>query len=202
MPSRCCRIPPPLGLPDAFRPPHRAQHPACPAGRIEPARVADPAAGSGAIEAITDELCDAAWALFQEIEEAGGAWAALESGLIQRNVAAVRAERQKAFARGKDILTGANAFPELCETAAGGSRRCAVSAGRKQSRRPSPPRPAADPPGRTVRGVARCLRRVLAKTGARPKIFLATLGTQAEFTAARDFRQEFLRGRRHRSGDR
>ena len=26
----------PLGLPDAFRPPRRAQHPACPAGRIEP----------------------------------------------------------------------------------------------------------------------------------------------------------------------
>ena len=62
------------------------------------ARVADPAAGSGALEAITQQLCAAAWSLFQEIENAGGVWAALETGLIQHNVAAVRAERQKAIA--------------------------------------------------------------------------------------------------------
>ena len=43
------------------------------------ARVADPAAGSGGIEDMTEELCRAAWALFQEIETAGGAAAALEA---------------------------------------------------------------------------------------------------------------------------
>ena len=32
-------------------------------------RVADPVAGAGAYEAITDELCNAAWAAFQEIED-------------------------------------------------------------------------------------------------------------------------------------
>ena len=42
------------------------------------AKVADPAAGSGGIEDLTDKLCRAAWALFQEIEAAGGAAAALE----------------------------------------------------------------------------------------------------------------------------
>ena len=55
------------------------------------AKVADPAAGAGGIEDLTDQLCGAAWALFQEIEAAGGAAAALEGGLIQRKVAAVRA---------------------------------------------------------------------------------------------------------------
>ena len=43
-------------------------------------RVADPAAGSGAIEALTDALCASAWTLFQEIERAGGVAEALEAG--------------------------------------------------------------------------------------------------------------------------
>src|SRR3974390_1446591 len=36
------------------------------------AKVTDPAAGSGGLESLTQELCQAAWALFQEIEKAGG----------------------------------------------------------------------------------------------------------------------------------
>ncbi len=35
-------------------------------------RVGDPAAGSGGIEALTSELCETAWKLFQEIEASGG----------------------------------------------------------------------------------------------------------------------------------
>ena len=58
------------------------------------AKVADPAAGSGGIEDLTDKLCRAAWTLFQEIEAAGGAPAALERGLIQDKIAKVRAERE------------------------------------------------------------------------------------------------------------
>ena len=44
------------------------------------AKVSDPAAGSGGIEDLTTQLCEAAWVLFQEIEKAGGAAAALEQG--------------------------------------------------------------------------------------------------------------------------
>src|SRR4029079_1470197 len=69
-------------------------------------RVADPAAGSGAIEALTDQLCARAWALFQDIERAAGAAAALEAGLIQQAVAKVRAEREANIARRKDPLVG------------------------------------------------------------------------------------------------
>ena len=79
------------------------------------ARVADPAAGSGGLEALTQQLCTAAWSLFQEIEAAGGAYAALESGLIQRKVAATRAERASSVARGRDPLTGTSAFPDIHE---------------------------------------------------------------------------------------
>ena len=63
-------------------------------------------------------MCRAAWGLFQDIESAGGAAAALESGSIQRQVAAVRAERMTAVARRKDALTGTSEFPDLGEAKA------------------------------------------------------------------------------------
>ena len=81
-------------------------------------RVGDPAAGSGAIENLTEKMCRAAWALFQAWDKAGGAWAALEQGLIQREVAAVRAAHEKAIARRKDALTGATDYPNLTEAPA------------------------------------------------------------------------------------
>src|ERR1700732_1818104 len=79
------------------------------------ARVSDPAAGSGGIEALTQALCEAAWSLFQEIEKAGGAFASLEQGLIQRKVAATRAVRETNLARRREVLTGATEFPNLHE---------------------------------------------------------------------------------------
>ena len=54
------------------------------------AKVTDPAAGSGAIEELTNKLCTAAWNKFQEIEAHGGVWTALENGFIQSSVASVR----------------------------------------------------------------------------------------------------------------
>src|SRR3954465_13652676 len=79
------------------------------------AKVADPAAGSGGIESLTRQLCEAAWPLFQEIEKTGGLFAALEQSLIQRKVAATRAAREANIARRKEVLTGASEFPNLHE---------------------------------------------------------------------------------------
>ncbi|MEM8549823.1 MAG: acyl-CoA mutase large subunit family protein, partial [Verrucomicrobiota bacterium] len=45
--------------------------------------VIDPAGGSWFIENLTDEVAKAAWGIFQEIEQAGGMVAALESGMVQ-----------------------------------------------------------------------------------------------------------------------
>jgi methylmalonyl-CoA mutase len=75
------------------------------------AKVADPAAGSGAIEDLTSQFCTIAWLLFQEIERAGGTAAALEQGLIQKEVAETRAARMQALKDGKDALTGTTIFP-------------------------------------------------------------------------------------------
>ena len=156
------------------------------------ARVADPAAGSGAFEALTEQLCLAAWAQFQEIERAGGAWPSLESGLVQRNVAAVRAARQQALARGKEILTGTNAYPDIAETppavlavaphAAASDEPASVTAS-------SLPRLRLAEPFEALRDKS---DRILAATGARPKVFLATLGAPAEFTARVNFAKNFF----------
>src|ERR1700716_3760599 len=79
------------------------------------AKVSDPAAGSGGIEALTQQLCETAWSLFQEIEKAGGVFPALEQGVIQRKVAATRAARQANIASRKEVMTGASEFANLHE---------------------------------------------------------------------------------------
>jgi methylmalonyl-CoA mutase len=153
-------------------------------------RVADPAAGSGGIEALTGELAQAAWTLFQEIEAAGGAAAAIEHGLLQKKVAATRAARQAAIARRKDALTGASDYPNLAEAAVAVLDVPRVTA---------PPLPAAVHfealPQIRLAEPFEALReasdQVLTKTGARPKVFLANLGKLAEFTARAMFAKNF-----------
>jgi len=184
----------PLGLPDPFarRVARNTQLILLEESNL--ARVADPGAGSGALEALTQQLCTAAWSLFQEIEAAGGVWAALEAGAIQDRVAAVRAERQDAIAHGADILTGTNQFPDIHETA---------PAVLDVAPPPLPP-PSAAAGAVTVAALPRLrlaepferLRdasdQILAHTGMRPKVYLANLGTPAEFTARATFAKNFF----------
>jgi methylmalonyl-CoA mutase len=150
------------------------------------AKIADPAAGSGGIEDLTDQLCRAAWAQFQEIERAGGAWAALERGLLQGKVAAVHAERGAAVARRKDALIGTSDFPDLAEAPV-----------TVLDIKPVPRSPAAlaikftalpslrlAEPFEELRDASDRFRE---RTGARPKIFLACLGKPADFNARATF---------------
>ncbi len=190
-----------LGLPDAFarRVARNTQLILLEESNL--AKVADPAAGSGAIEDLTGKLCAAAWAQFQEIEKAGGAWAALERGLVQKNVAAVRAERQKAAARRKDALTGTSDFPNLHEKPAAVLDVAPVAAAERSGRHRHHRAAAAHPPGRAVRGAARRLR-PHARENRRAAESVPGQSRQAVGVhRARDVRQEFLRGRRHRGAE-
>ncbi len=72
--------------------------------------VADPSAGSGGIEALTDALCASAWAEFQAIEGEGGIMASLAAGAFQKRVGAVRAARQAAIAAGDDPIVGTTLY--------------------------------------------------------------------------------------------
>lgn len=73
-------------------------------------RVADPAAGSGAIEALTALLAEAAWKRFQAIEAEGGILAAIAEGSLLRDVAEAREARLARVARADIPLIGVNAF--------------------------------------------------------------------------------------------
>jgi methylmalonyl-CoA mutase len=68
-------------------------------------RVADPAAGAGYVEGLTDQIARAAWTRFQAIEAWGGIVAALASGEVARDVAATVA------ARPAPKIIGVTAFP-------------------------------------------------------------------------------------------
>ena len=155
------------------------------------AKVADPSAGSGAIESLTDQLCGAACTLFQEIEAAGGIAAALGRGLLQEKVARVRAEREKAVAHRRDALTGTSEFPLLSEAPVKVLDAMPVQIP------PSAPAvtfPALGPmrlaePFEALRDAS---DRMLAETGARPRVFLATLGKPADFLARATFAKNFF----------
>ena len=154
------------------------------------ARVTDPAAGAGGVEDMTEQLCRAAWTQFQEIERAGGAWAALEQGMIQQKVAAVRAERQAAVARRKDAFTGTSDFPDLAETPVSVLDVAPVTLPPPSALAFEPlPRIRLAEPFEALRDAS---DRILARTGARPKIFLANLGGPADFTARAAFAKNFF----------
>jgi len=73
---------------------------------------ADPLGGSYFIEALTDELEARAWALIERVEEAGGAVAAIESGLVQEEIERAAFEFQRQVESGERMIVGVNAFTE------------------------------------------------------------------------------------------
>ena len=180
-----------LGLPDAFarRIARNTQLVLLEESNLD--KVSDPAAGSGGIETLTRQLCEAAWTQFQDIEKAGGPFAALEKNIIQTKVAAVRAARDVNIARRKDVLTGASEFPNLHE-----KTPAVLDAKPVTGLLPddivirfdalAPIRLAA--PFEALRDRSD----QMSKTGKRPKVFLANLGTAADFTARATFAKSFF----------
>lgn len=176
-------------------------------------RVADPAAGAGGFEALTDELCRRAWEQFQTIEKAGGIVASLAAGSLQAAVGEVRAARESAIARRRDAITGTSEFPNIheapvavleatrpvlgtmppglptdfsalvAEAAAGRPLAGALFAMDALAVKPLPSVRAAEP----FEALRDASDARLAATGARPQVFLANLGPIAAFTARTTF---------------
>jgi len=152
-------------------------------------RVVDPAAGAGGIETLTREIAETAWVLFQEIEAAGGAAAAIEQGLIQKKIAATRAARQAAIAKRKDPLTGTSDYPNLTEASPKVLDVARVTLAPPAGTPVEPlPLTRLSEPFEALRDKSDA---ILAKTGARPKVFLANLGKVSDFTARATFAKNF-----------
>jgi methylmalonyl-CoA mutase len=79
--------------------------------------VADPAAGSSYVEALTEGLSAAAWRLFQEVEAQGGLAAALENGFVAGKLRLPWEAQTRAIARRGEKITGVSVFPNLAEAA-------------------------------------------------------------------------------------
>ncbi|WP_369392495.1 methylmalonyl-CoA mutase family protein [Streptomyces sp. CG1] len=166
-----------LGLPDAFARRIARNTSTILIEESHLARVIDPAGGSWYVERLTDELAQAAWEFFRSIERDGGQAAGLRSGRLRTDLATTWAERSKRLAKRREPITGVSEFPLLAE---------------KPVERESAPEPPSGGLPRVRRDEAYEELRArsdahLAATGARPRIFLATLGSAAEYTARATF---------------
>ncbi|QDG76943.1 methylmalonyl-CoA mutase family protein [Labrenzia sp. PHM005] len=159
-----------VGVPDAFARRLARNTQAMLLEESNLAKVMDPAAGSGAIEARTEQLCAAAWTLFQEIEAAGGLAAATQNGLVDQRISETKAKLEKDIARRKRPVTGVSEFPDLGEEPVSVLSAAVDTDGGWRYAEPF----------EALRNAADAHENA---TGAAPSIFLASLGSLAQFTA-------------------
>ena len=93
-------------------------------------QVVDPAGGSYYIENLTQSIAAEAWKLFLEIEEKGGYTEAYKAGFIAERIKASAAAKDKNIATRRQILLGANQYPNFTEVA--GKEITAESVTRRQ----------------------------------------------------------------------
>ncbi|RMB79723.1 methylmalonyl-CoA mutase subunit beta [Streptomyces shenzhenensis] len=166
-----------LGLPDAFARRIARNTSTILLEESQLARVIDPAGGSWYVERLTDELAHAGWEFFRSIERDGGQAAVLRSGRIRADLASTWQERTARLTTRREPVTGVSEFPLLAE--------------QPVTREPAPEPPSGGLPRVRRDEAFEALRARsdahLAATGARPRIFLATLGPAAAHTARATF---------------
>ncbi|MFE9745050.1 methylmalonyl-CoA mutase family protein [Saccharothrix saharensis] len=135
------------------------------------AGVIDPAGGSWYVERLTDDLAQAAWAWFREIEAAGGLPKAFD--LVGDRIAATWEQRRRNLADRTDAITGVSGFPNLGE--------------QPVVREPAPREPGGGLPRVRYAQDFEALRDAADAAPERPRVFLATLGPVAAHTARATF---------------
>ncbi len=147
-------------------------------------RVRDAAAGSGFAETLTRQLAQAAWGLFQQMEERGGLIDCLTSGWVQDDIADVCRQREELAAERRIGLTGVSEFPNLSEMPASTLDRMPADLPEAPkvagiSCQPLVPARLAQP----FEALRDAAHRSAQGANSRPTVFLATLATAADFTA-------------------
>lgn len=166
-----------LGLPDAFarRLARNTQLVLLEEANI--ARVADPAAGSGGIESLTDALAHEAWALFQSFESAGGTSAGGVRAALAERITSVHGARLKNIATRREALTGVSEFPDIHESQPQVLAKLSAASLAVAK---------AFAPVRNAETFERLRDRAEA-TSPRPRVFLANYGPLAAFNARATF---------------
>ena len=150
--------------------------------------VADPAAGAGAFEALTEALCERAWALFQEIEGEGGLPSTLASGAFQRQVVVSANALARDIATVKSPITGVSAHADLAEP------RVDVALGAPKRETLTPVEGALAPirlaePFERLRDKSDA---TLLRTSSRPRVYLVALGPEPAHRGRVAFMREWL----------
>ena len=78
-------------------------------------KVEDPAAGSYYIENLTASIAKVAWDLFKKTIDAGGYVEAFKAGMVQGEIKAVAADRDKKFETRRATILGTNQYPNFLE---------------------------------------------------------------------------------------
>jgi methylmalonyl-CoA mutase len=72
--------------------------------------VTDPVAGSGAVEALTEALCEKGWEEFKRIEAEGGVLRSLAAGHIQERLRTMRERRAERYRSGERAIIGTTLY--------------------------------------------------------------------------------------------
>lgn len=180
-------------------------------------RVADPAAGSGSFETLTQALCEQGWAQMQAVEREAkdglpGILAALTAGNAQTALERQREARARAIATRREPITGTSEFPNLKEAAVTVLDVAPVTTGTSTGRTGTAPDPEAliarlaagadrqegliapqdglraqALPSQRLAEPFEALRDRADAAAVKPVVFLATLGPVADFTARAGF---------------
>ncbi len=146
-------------------------------------QVVDPAGGSYYIENLTQSIAAEAWKLFLEIEEKGGYAAAYEAGFVRERVAASAAAKDKAIATRRQILLGANQYPNFTEVAPAEIDVASVTRAAAEGNTLTPYRGAM---------AFEAMRLEVDRSGKQPKAFMLTCGSLAMARARAQFSCNFF----------
>jgi methylmalonyl-CoA mutase len=159
-------------------------------------RVADPACGSYFVESLTNDLARQAWSEFQAIEQAGGAAAAIESGMLPERIAETVASRAVKIASRKAPILGISEFANVAEApveafdCADMAASAAAADGAPLLDSPTAPGDgpmSIQPVGAAFEALRDAADAYVEQTGAVPGVFLANIGALAHFTARASF---------------
>jgi methylmalonyl-CoA mutase len=157
-------------------------------------RVADPAGGAYFVERLTNDLARQAWGEFQAIEAAGGAAAAIASGMLPKRIAESAADRASKAAKRKAPILGVSEFANVAETphppANLSDAASALTPGTPFLVAPTAPGDgpmSVQPVGKAFEALRDAADAYTKSTGTAPGVFLANIGALAQFTARASF---------------
>ena len=146
-------------------------------------QVVDPAGGSYYIENLTQSIANEAWKLFLELEEKGGYTEAYKAGYIKERIEASAAAKDKAIATRRQILLGANQYPNFTEVAGKEITQEVVTRHMAEGNTLAPYRGAM---------AFEAMRLHVDRSGKQPKAFMLTCGSLAMARARAQFSCNFF----------